>query len=45
VDAVRTPAGKRKVEMLLKELENHQSRLPAEERHDLSKLRAELGLG
>jgi hypothetical protein len=35
---------RRKVELLLKEFENHESRLPKEERFDVSLLRRELGL-
>ena len=44
LDAVRKPAGKRKVELLLREFENHESRLPEDERFDISLLRRELGL-
>lgn len=44
LEAVRRPAGKRRVELLLKEFEHHENRLPAEERFDLSRLRKELGL-
>ena len=44
LEAVRKPGSKRKVELLLKEFENHESRLPNEERFDVSLLRRELGL-
>jgi hypothetical protein len=44
LDAVRKPTGKRKVELLLKELENHEMRLPENERFDVSILRRSLGL-
>jgi hypothetical protein len=42
--AVRTPAGRRKVELLLKELEHGEALLPESERTDLTPLRGELGL-
>lgn len=44
LEAVRKPGSKRKVELLLKEFESHESRLPKEERFDVSLLRRELGL-
>jgi len=43
-EAVRTAAGRRKVELLLKELEHGEAQLPERERTDLSPLRGELGL-
>lgn len=43
-EAVRTPAGRRQVELLLKELEHGEALLPEPERTDLSALRGELGL-
>ena len=42
--AVRTKAGRHEVDVLLKELENAEARLPVEERMDFSGLRSELGL-
>ncbi|HEX8704177.1 MAG TPA: SEC-C domain-containing protein [Myxococcaceae bacterium] len=43
-EAVRTPAGRRRVELLLKELEHCEALLPESERTDLTPLRGELGL-
>lgn len=43
-EAVRTAAGRRKVELLLKELEHGEAQLPERERTDLASLRGELGL-
>lgn len=43
-EAVRTKEGKRQVDLLLKELENSESRLPEEERFDFTGLRKRLGL-
>jgi hypothetical protein len=43
-EAVRTPAGRRRVELLLKELEHGEALLPEPERTDLTPLRGELGL-
>jgi len=43
-EAVRTAAGRRKVALLLKELEHGEAQLPERERTDLSPLRGELGL-
>ena len=42
--AVRTKAGKKKVDLLLKEMENHESRVPAASRFDFGPLRTDLGL-
>lgn len=44
LEAVQKPRGRREVELLLKELENHESRLPEGERFDVSILRKRLGL-
>lgn len=41
---IRTKAGKAAVEALLKDMEHHEGRLPAEEQFDFSPLRRELGL-
>jgi hypothetical protein len=43
-EAVRTAAGRRKVDVLLKQLEHGEALLPEEERTDISPLRGELGL-
>ena len=43
-EAVRTRAGRRRVELLLKELEHGEAQLPESERTDLTPLRGELGL-
>ncbi len=43
-EAVRTPAGRRKVDVLLKQLEHGEALLPEEERTDITPLRGELGL-
>ncbi len=42
--AARTKAGRARVDLLLKDCENREARLPAEERFDFSALRRELGL-
>ena len=42
--AMRTAAGRARVDVLLKDLENRESRLPEEERFDVEGLRARLGL-
>jgi hypothetical protein len=42
--AVRTKAGRHEVDVLLKEMENAEARLPVAERMDFSGLRSELGL-
>ena len=42
--AVRTAAGRARVDALLKMIENGEARLPLEERVDLSLLRRQLGL-
>lgn len=42
--AVKSGRMRPKLELLLKEMENHESRLPAEERFDVARLRARLGL-
>ncbi len=39
-----TAAGRTKLDVLLKDMENHEQRLPAGERYDFSRLRRELGL-
>ncbi len=44
LEAVRNAAGKRKVELLLREFENREGRLPEDERLDISLLRRKLGL-
>lgn len=44
MEAVHKPAGRREVELLLKEIEHNESRLPAAERFDVSALREKLGL-
>ena len=44
LQAVRTARGRKQVELLLKELENGESRLPQGERFDVSVLRSRLGL-
>ena len=41
---VRTKSGRAQVEVLLKDMENHEARLPAGERFDFSRIRVELGL-
>ncbi|MGH7330769.1 MAG: hypothetical protein ACREJX_20660 [Polyangiaceae bacterium] len=43
-EALRTKAGRAKVDLLLRECEHHEARLPEAERFDFTKLRAELGL-
>jgi hypothetical protein len=43
--AVRTKAGRQKVDVLLKESENMESRSPAGQRFDFGVIRRELGLG
>ena len=43
-EAVRTKAGRERVDVLLKELENHESRLAEGARFDFGRLRAELNL-
>jgi len=43
-EAVRTKEGKDRVDVLLKDLENHECRLPEEERFSFSGMRRELGL-
>lgn len=43
--AVRTKSGRADVELLLKESENHESRLPEGQRFDFGSIRRELGLG
>jgi hypothetical protein len=43
-EAVRTKAGRERVDVLLKELENHESRLAEGARFDFGRLRAELSL-
>ncbi|HID22435.1 MAG TPA: DUF2384 domain-containing protein, partial [Planctomycetaceae bacterium] len=42
-DAARTKQGRRQVDVLLKEMENRECRLPKEERFDFSGIRRELG--
>ena len=43
-EAVRTKTGRERVDVLLKELENHESRLAEGARFDFARLRAALGL-
>jgi hypothetical protein len=43
-EAVRTRHGKRRVDVLLREMENHECRMPEEERFSFSEMRRELGL-
>lgn len=43
-EAVRTPAGRDQVDVLLKVFENHEARLPKNQRVDFLRLRKELGL-
>jgi hypothetical protein len=43
-EAARTKRGRAQLDLLLREMENHEGRLPAAERFDLSRLRARLGL-
>jgi hypothetical protein len=43
--AVRTKAGREQVDLLLKEFEAGEARLPEDQRFDFSDLRRELGLG
>ena len=42
--AVRTKEGKAQVDLLLKDIENRESRLPEEQRYDISEIRTRLGL-
>ena len=42
--AVRKASSRSEVELLLRDLENHEARLPAEERFELGALRRQLGL-
>jgi len=41
----RTKSGRRQLDLLLKDMENHEARLPESQRYDFSGIRAELGLG
>jgi len=43
-ETVRSKAGRRKVDLLLREMENHEARVPAERRFDFDPIRRELGL-
>lgn len=43
-NAARTKAGRTRVDVLLKEMEHHEARLPDAERFDFSQIRAALGL-
>ena len=43
-EAVRTKAGRGSVDVLLKDCENHEARIPEGERFDFSGLRRDLGL-
>lgn len=45
LQASRTAAGRAQVELLLRDLENHESRLPPNQQADVGSLRARLGLG
>jgi len=42
--AVQTKAGRDQVDLLLKDCENHEARMPEEQQYDFSRLRSELGL-
>ena len=42
---MRSREGRARVDVLLKDLENRESRLPPDERMDVAALRARLGLG
>jgi len=44
-EAARTAAGRRKLDVLLKDMENHEQRLPEEDRYDFGELRRSLKLG
>lgn len=43
-ETVRSKAGQRKVDLLLREMENHEARVPAGRRFDFEPIRRELGL-
>lgn len=43
-EAAAKPSARVKLDLLLRDMENHESRLPAEERFDFDRLRSELGL-
>jgi hypothetical protein len=43
-EASRSPLGRKDLDLLLRQLENHESRLPADERYDVGRLRAVLGV-
>lgn len=43
-EASRSPRTRKDLDLLLRELENHESRLPADERFDVGRLRAVLGV-
>jgi len=43
-EAVRTGRGKREVELLLRDFEHHEAMLPDDERIDIRRIRAKLGL-
>lgn len=43
-DAAKRASSRRKLELLLREFEHHDSSLPADERLDVKRLRKELGL-
>ncbi len=42
--AIRSAAGRERVDVLLKDMENMESRLPEDHRHDFTQIRCELGL-
>ena len=44
-EAWATRAGRREVELLLREFENNEARMPAEDRIDIGRIRTRLGLG
>jgi hypothetical protein len=41
---MRSAAGRQRLDVLLKDMENMESRLPEDHRHDFTKIRCELGL-
>ena len=43
-EAVRSPRSMKSLELLLREFENHEARLPEEERFDIDRLREQLGI-
>ena len=43
-EAAAKPSAREQLDLLVRDMENHESRLPAEERYDFNRLRNELGL-